>query len=249
MGVFFPALLPVLVVEIAAIILVSIIIVSMVHVLRRWHRSSIPSTLVREIRMMPLRLSLSILLRTAIWDGLAVYPLWRKSKGRWLGHALVFYGFIGLMVTTTLDSIFNPEAYPLEITHPIKMLGNISGLAILIGAPIILLLGSKDGGSIGLGDKIFFPALLLTVVSGFVTEALSLSNVTLPSYVSYLIHLGLAIVLLGSAPFTRFVHSLLAPYLILFDNYAIRTGNEERLREIKQEMLLRDLVSMMKQRE
>jgi hypothetical protein len=249
LAVFFPALIPVLLVEIAGIILLAIVILLVIYVLRRWHRSSIPVRLTGEIRKMPLRSVLTILLRTAISDGLAVYPLWRKSKTRWLGHALVFYGFIGLMITTTLDSIFNPQAYPLPLAHPIKVMGNVSGLAVLAGTPIILLAVNKGAGSIGLGDKIFMPTLILTVVSGFVTEAFSLGAFLEPSYIAYVIHLALAVVLLGSAPFTRFMHSVVAPYLILFDRYATKIGREEHLRGMKEDVLVQDLRWLLKKRE
>lgn len=237
-------MIPVLWVEVAGFSLLGIIIVSLIFVLRKWHKSSIPCQLVRAVLKMRTLEIMRVLSRTIIFDGLLICPLWRKSRGRWLAHALVYYGFLGLVLTTTLNSIFNPAAYPLSLTNPIKILGNVSGVILLIGVPFVIKYGRENSlPGLGVADATFMPALVLTVISGFITETFSFAENVTASHTAYIVHLALAVVLLGSAPFTRFVHAILAPYLILYDNYKLELGNRGSIADYKQELITKQLKS------
>jgi len=65
------------------------------------------------------------------------------------------------------------------------------------------------------GDSIFLLMLFLTGVSGFATEIFSDLNIFFPDAFSYWFHILLVAGLLASAPFSKFVHSIGRPILLL----------------------------------
>jgi len=63
------------------------------------------------------------------------------TKDRKISHLLVFYSFVGLAITTTLAIIyiygFNYKS-PYPLYDPLKIIGNISGIALLVGIGLIV---------------------------------------------------------------------------------------------------------------
>jgi nitrate reductase gamma subunit len=159
-------------------------------------------------------------------------PLWRRfvrdvlfqkpisdcSTLKWFAHFAMFWGFVGLALTTTLDEILNPRALPLSIQSPVRLLGNATGLLFVAG--VCLSLGfrlSKPGSrrNLAFGDTLFLSLLLIAGLSGFATEILAQVNLFLSDQVSYWIHIGFVATLLISAPFTKFVHAIGRPLIVL----------------------------------
>ena len=144
-------------------------------------------------------------------------------------HMCIFWGFVGLSVTTALDNAVNHSVQPLPLTHPVRILGNVSGVLIMVGLTIALVsrIGSRELRERTSGYDLTFFLLLYTVaITGFATEFASMANLYTPTYIVYWAHIILIALLFLTAPFTKFVHSLKLPLLILF--YRIRQALVEQ---------------------
>lgn len=222
----FPAdIIPVILIDAGAAILVVIVVIGVLYKLRFWRVRALSDRFKADVSALGAGARASVLLRVVGKDALAVEPLFSNYRGRWIQHFLVFYGFIGLMITTTLDAIVNREAAPLPLDHPVKIIGNIAGVMLLIGATPMLFRKKDPPGMqpLGLADKIFLPVLYLAVVTGFVTEVLDYSAIVLPATAVYVIHIAIVTGLLASAPWTRFVHALQAPFLTFYERLRQKT--------------------------
>jgi len=157
-------------------------------------------------------------LKALIVDGLLVASLWRKSKHRWAMHGLLLYGFLGLGLADMLMSVFNPMRGALPITHPLKLLPNLSGLAVLIGIVYVRIRYNTDeyiDNGLTLGrDYLFLNLLTLTILSGFLVEGLGYAGAIQWVLPTYILHLGVVATLFLSAPFTRLSHAFVVPVLV-----------------------------------
>lgn len=159
-----------------------------------------------------------------------------KDRLRRFTHLSMFWGFIGLSVTTTLDYIYNrPGNYiPLfgGVLSPIRWLGNISGSVMVLGATIAiirLIAVPQFRRGRTFGDVWFTVLLFLAGVTGFIAEywgevayaanpnispaaAYSLSFSASPLIVvPYGIHLATIGLLLVTAPVSAFIHAFQVP--------------------------------------
>lgn len=158
-----------------------------------------------------------ILLRSLVVDGLLVSSLWRKNRHRWAMHGLLLYGFLGLGLADMLMSIFNPLRSGLPLTHPLKLLPNLSGLAVLLGIVYVRVRYRKDpyiDNGLTLGrDYLFLNLLALTILTGFMVEWLRYAGAIQWVLPLYALHLGIVATLFLTAPFTRFNHVFIVPVL------------------------------------
>lgn len=138
---------------------------------------------------------------------------------QWLGHFLVLWGFIGLAATTSVDAIVNSAAVPLPIMHPVRLLGNITGIMLVAGLTLSMarrLTHSEVRTNSKAGDWMFPMSLYGTGLTGFlVQEFADTSNIT-GTWVAYPIHLAFLSFLLISAPWTKFVHALWRPSWVVY---------------------------------
>lgn len=159
-----------------------------------------------------------VMLWSILVDGVLVASLWRKDKFRWAMHALLLYGFVGLGLADILMSVFNPGRGGLPITHPLKLLPNLSGLAILLGIIYVRYRYSTDpyiDNGLTLGrDYLFLNLLTLTILSGFLVEVLGYAGAIQWVLPTYILHLAVVATLFLSAPFTRFAHAFVVPVLV-----------------------------------
>ena len=127
-------------------------------------------------------------------------------------HLAVFYGFLGLVVTTTSVGIgIYAFGYltPWPLWHPVKILGNVSGLAVLIACGVFLYRRLKDkekAGKSTYSDWLFLWVLALTTLTGFLSEILRLADIPALAYWVYFIHLVFIFCLLVYIPYSKFAH-------------------------------------------
>lgn len=58
-------------------------------------------------------------------------------KTRWLMHLLTLCGFVGLSLATVLNLIFKADSNEfVELSHPIRLLGIMSGIMLMLGVII-----------------------------------------------------------------------------------------------------------------
>jgi quinone-modifying oxidoreductase, subunit QmoC len=149
---------------------------------------------------------------------------WTTSDVRRGSHLAMFYGFLGLMAATTGAALYT-EIFPilgiewhnnqlsLPIWDPVKIVGNVGGIALLIGLAQTLSTWCRrpQTASRATYADWFFPgSLALAAVTGFLTEILRFSGVRM-AYPVYVVHLVCVFALFVLFPFSKFAHVIYHP--------------------------------------
>jgi nitrate reductase gamma subunit len=214
----FNRFLPRLYIDYGGLIILTVLVAALSLIFLKW-REAIPRKILNSVGELP-----AIRQRGKVFvDTLASDVFYQKSMADcsriwWVGHLCMFWGFVGLAATTTLDEIINPSAAPLPLISPVRILGNFTGAIFLFGVTLSLVrraFVSSVRKNSRIGDAIFLGLLFLVGVSGFVTEYLSDLNMVFPDSLSYYFHIILVTALLATAPFTKFVHAIGRPVLLL----------------------------------
>ena len=144
------------------------------------------------------------------------------SSTRYWGHILIFYGFIGAMMTAGLalgaDLFFGLEA-PIPFLHPIKILGNLSGISLLIGSSMVIGRRIKTKPSINsntYSDWLLVLFVFGVAVTGLLTESMRLTSTPFIAYNIYYIHLVLIFFLLWYAPYSKLAHMFYRTLALVF---------------------------------
>ena len=139
-------------------------------------------------------------------------------------HLAVLYGFVGLVVTTTAVGIgIYAFGYltPWPLWHPVKILGNVSGIAVLTACGVFLYRRLRDrekGGKSAYSDWLFLWVLTLTTLTGFLSEILRLADIPPLAYWIYFIHLVFIFSLLVYIPYSKFAHLAYRFVAMLYSN-------------------------------
>jgi quinone-modifying oxidoreductase, subunit QmoC len=126
-------------------------------------------------------------------------------------HLAVFYGFLGLVLTTTSVGVgIYAFGYltPWPFWHPVKILGNASGLAVIVAAGIFLwrrIADARRAGKSSYSDWLFLVILGLTTLTGFFCQWLRLAGLRV-AYPMYFVHLMFIFFLLVYIPYSKFAH-------------------------------------------
>jgi quinone-modifying oxidoreductase subunit QmoC len=127
-------------------------------------------------------------------------------------HLLIFYGFLGLVVTTASVGVgIYAFGYltPWPLWHPVKILGNVSGAAVIIALCVFLwrrIADSTRAGKSTYSDWLFLAILLLTTLTGFFCQWLRLADLRVLAYPMYFVHLLFIFFLLVYIPYSKFAH-------------------------------------------
>lgn len=151
------------------------------------------------------------------------------NKARYLAHLNMLWGFILLAITTTCVAagvyIFGQQT-PYSLTNPIKWVGNIGAIILIVGAFLAVshrLSGDKDVGKATYFDWLFLLVVLFAGISGLFTEFFRLANIPRAAYPLYFIHLTLVWFLFAYLPFSKFAHFLYRTTALI---YARNAGRE-----------------------
>jgi quinone-modifying oxidoreductase subunit QmoC len=145
-------------------------------------------------------------------------------------HLFVFYGFVGLAITTTwaifyLYGLHRESPYPLY--DPMKILGNASGIALLLGIFWVIWNRTNNAPKAGIGsyyDWLFISVVLTIVTTGLLSEILRLLGIAILAYPIYLIHLIAIFFLFAYAPFSKMAHMVYRTTALV---YAKSTGRDK----------------------
>ena len=134
------------------------------------------------------------------------------DSSRYWGHLLIFYGFLGAMATAGLaliaDLFFGMPA-PIPLFHPIKILGNVSGIMMLAGSSMVIIRRLKTADRLGTNtysDWILVLFIFGVALTGLLTETLRLTSTPFIAYNTYYVHLVLIFFLLWYAPYSKLAH-------------------------------------------
>jgi quinone-modifying oxidoreductase subunit QmoC len=138
------------------------------------------------------------------------------ARFRRLGHLLLFWGFVGAAVTSgLLIFAIYVQGYelPLPLLHPYKLLGNLSAVALVVGAGILAAARFSDTGRAGASnafDWYFGTVVALVIVTGVLVELVRLLVPEVPAaaVALYVLHLGVVTTLFITFPYSKFAHML-----------------------------------------
>lgn len=168
-----------------------------------------------------------------------------ENKSRSWAHIIVLSGFVGAMITTglvlllvflphymqllgmeSMDSFFH---VPIDLWHPVKILGAVSGILLLIGSIWLIVRRYNDPeqvGASGYADNLFLWILFLTGLTGMMSWLIRTADIAWFAYFSYFVHLVLVYFLLWYMPYSKFAHMI---YRTLALIRAKQTGRLERM--------------------
>ncbi len=168
-------------------------------------------------------------------------------------HFMAFYGFIALFIVTTwavIDIYVMPylgvaTLYPFGLLHPMKILANVGGVLLIVGAGRAILTrksAPKDGYHQSTTfDWVFVWLLLLVGISGFIVEIFRFvaegaagaeayaSGFATPAYAFYFMHLVLVFGLLVYLPYSKFAHMWYRLAAMIYGEHTGRTGPGKQL--------------------
>jgi quinone-modifying oxidoreductase, subunit QmoC len=149
-----------------------------------------------------------------------------ENKERTTAHMMVLFGFIGLFIVTNCffaaEWIFGFEG-PFRQINPVKWLGNIAGISLVIGSLLLLKnrLGKKDQVSSYWDWQLVWLVIGLGV-TGMVTEMTRLAGMAGMTYFTYYLHLILIWCLFAYTPFSKLAHLVYRTVAMTYAEYAGR---------------------------
>ena len=152
-----------------------------------------------------------------------------ENKGRYLSHILVLFSFVGLFVVT---NIFFVALYilhapgPYAQANPVKILANVSAIALLVGVILMISNRLKDtGANVGKGTWFDWSLILLVlglVVTGGLSELTRLAHLRVIAYPMYFAHLVFVFCLFTYLPFSKLAHLVYRTLAMAYSRYSGR---------------------------
>jgi ferredoxin/nitrate reductase gamma subunit len=147
-------------------------------------------------------------------------------RRRWLIHAMVLWGFLGLLAATGLDyglELLGIKATgtPVPIWYPVRLLGTVAGFMLVYGTSVMILdrlrAASSSVARSATADWTLLALLWITGVTGFGLElALYLPEPPAWGYWVFLFHVAVAMELVLLAPFMKLAHAVYRPVALFF---------------------------------
>ena len=157
-------------------------------------------------------------------DDVAMAAPWYRR--RWLVHALVVWGFLGLLAATGLDYGLallgiKETGTAVPIWYPVRLLGTVAGAALVYGATILIIdryrASNPSVKTSTTADWLLLGLLWVTAVTGFAIElALYLPSAPTWGYWLFLVHVAVAMELVLLAPFMKLAHAVYRPVAMFF---------------------------------
>ena len=154
-----------------------------------------------------------------------------ENQDRIKGHKPLMFAFIGLFIVTlysmfTQDviGIFIPSMHgPISMWNPIKVLANVSAVAMIVGIGILWMNRTKMEAS-GKAMNTFYDWFIIWIimgvgVTGLAAELLRLVGIPSLGYVVYYLHLISVAMLFLYMPYTKFAHLVYRTFAMAFDRY------------------------------
>jgi ferredoxin len=157
-------------------------------------------------------------------------------KGPWLTHVFLVTGYLSMMtlIIGLLRWFQTDNVYPFY--HPQRLWGYYATAALLYGTVAFMVARWRKADTphrfSEASDWIFLIMLFLTALTGIVMHAFRLADLPMATYVSYVIHLAIAVpMLVVEVPFGKWSHLLYRPLaLYLFSvQEAARTADAKAL--------------------
>jgi quinone-modifying oxidoreductase subunit QmoC len=168
------------------------------------------------------------------------------NRSRSWGHIFLLGGFVSAMITTGCVLIFIFIPYylhllgleslmpffdlPIDLPHPVKWIGMLGGIGIMVGGALLIIRRwqNKDAvGANGYTDYLFLYIIFFTGLTGMLSWITRVIGIPMLAYVNYFIHMVFVFMLLWYMPYSKFAHMI---YRTLALVYARMIGREAKAR-------------------
>jgi quinone-modifying oxidoreductase subunit QmoC len=141
-------------------------------------------------------------------------------------HMMVLFGFIGLFIVTNCffvaEWILHIEG-PYGQINPIKWIGNLGGIALMIGAGLMIANRMKKEDQVSAFKDWYLLGLVVGLgVSGLLTELLRLGGLFNAMALIYWVHLVLVWALFAYTPFSKLAHLVYRTVAMAYQEYSGR---------------------------
>ncbi len=155
------------------------------------------------------------------------FRLCKLNKARGHAHLGILFGFLFLFTASALAFIYTVilnRELSLPMWDPAKIIGNIGGVALLLGLTVVSLrrlFQREAAGRSMYFDWYFIGLLYVLVITGFALEIVRYAGFGDVAYSLYMVHLVFYFMLFTYLPFTKFAHII---YRTLALTHARQTG-------------------------
>jgi quinone-modifying oxidoreductase subunit QmoC len=153
-----------------------------------------------------------------------------SSAGRSTAHMLVFYGFIGLFITTNIVLVYEwgHKLFGLHLPQtplfwhglglPPKIIGNVSAVALLVGAVLMVKnrMDNQDDNPASSYDWLFLAVVFLVGLTGFLAQLTRMANMAGLAYPIYFLHLVFVFYIIAYLPYSKLAHLLYRSVAIIY---------------------------------
>ena len=152
-----------------------------------------------------------------------------ENKGRKLSHMMVAFSFSSLafVAGAFVFALYVLNSHgPYDQVNPVKILANISGLALITGSLMLIrerrANARQAGGKQGSGyfDWYLLGLALSLGITGMLTQFLRLADIPWAAYSMYFIHLLFAFNLVAFLPYTKLAHLVYRTVAVAYYHYA-----------------------------
>ena len=149
-----------------------------------------------------------------------------ENKERSTAHMMVLLSFIGLFIVTNAfffaEWILHIEG-PYSQINPVKWLGNIAGIALIVGGLLLLKNRLSKTNSVSSYWDWYLVGLVLALgITGMGTELLRLAGFYTPMAIVYALHLIAIWVLFAFTPFSKLAHLVYRTTAMAYAEYSGR---------------------------
>ena len=146
---------------------------------------------------------------------------------RAIAHMILLFGFIGAMITTgcVFLFVFIPHylhewgladlvpyfSVPIDLPHPVKFIGALSGIGLLVGSLMLIFrrwTNKDDVGANGYTDYLFLYVIFFTGLTGMGSWLIRVADLAMLAYITYFIHMVFVFFLLWYMPYSKFAHMI-----------------------------------------
>jgi hypothetical protein len=150
----------------------------------------------------------------------AIQKRWREcseDRTRWLKHFLMMTGYLTMIVLIMIFLRWFQTDEIVPLYHPTRLFGYYATAVLLYVSADFLVGRLKKRDQIHrfseASDWIFLALMFLTALTGILVHILRLAGLPLATYLTYVIHLAIAVpFLVVEVPFGKWAHMLYRPF-------------------------------------
>jgi quinone-modifying oxidoreductase subunit QmoC len=153
-----------------------------------------------------------------------------ENNERGTPHMMVLFSFIGLLIVT---GIFFITLYvfgihgPYSQLNPVKILANVSGIALIIGAALLIKQRMNKTDEVSTYKDWYLLWLVFGLgLTGMLAQLTRLADAAFLTYLIYFIHLMLVFHLIAFLPFSKLAHLVYRTVALAYNDYSGRDAKK-----------------------